>query len=85
AKYYNKYTTDSMLTACGGGKCLGNSLVETNNWYGDLNYFADASYPWFVRAGLFYDTAGSGLFGFDTDDGSADSPMSFRVAFGFAQ
>ncbi|MEG0026253.1 MAG: hypothetical protein RR847_03240, partial [Bacilli bacterium] len=82
-KYYTLYQTSDKLTACDGKKCLGKTLVETNNWYGDSNYFIRANSPWFFRGGYFGNAAGSGLFSFYFNGGGANSGIAFRVAFGF--
>ncbi|MEG0026320.1 MAG: hypothetical protein RR732_03530 [Bacilli bacterium] len=81
-KHYTLYQTSNRLTACGGKKCLGKTLVETNNWYGDFNYFINAVYPWFLRGGGYSHATGSGLLSVDIHNGSAECNMSFRVVSG---
>ncbi len=50
-QYYDKYTTDNILTACNGNECLGHNLSETRGWYNDAQTFVNAEYPWLVRGG----------------------------------
>ncbi|MEG0026531.1 MAG: hypothetical protein RR732_04680, partial [Bacilli bacterium] len=78
-KYYTLYQAS---TACGGKKCLGKALIETNNWYGNFNYFILVSNPWFIRGGYYNFTPGSGLFSFNYNHGTASAARSFRVASG---
>ena len=37
SKYYDKYTTDNILTACNGKECLSHGLSETKGWYNDYD------------------------------------------------
>ena len=62
AKYYDKYTTTSSLTACNGGVCLGHALSETSSWYSDTTSFITSDYPWLNRSGGYTDTKTAGAF-----------------------
>jgi len=82
AKYYDKYTTTDMLTACNGGVCYGHALSETNWWYGDFSGFLDATYPWMRRGGGHNDKSTAGLFyhaSYDEDGGKWKFYNSFRI------
>ena len=70
-KYYDKYTTTNLRTACNGGICYGHGLSEVSNWYGDYFNLVDASNPWFLRGGGYFDGSGAGTFGFSGDYGGA--------------
>ena len=69
SKYYDRYTTEDMNTACNGSVCLSHSLSETSGWYNDYSInFAGTSHSWLFRGG-FYDTDPSevaGIFYFNT-------------------
>ena len=71
SKYYDNYTTTNSLTACNGGICYGHGLSEVSNWYGDYFNLVDASNPWFLRGGGYFDGSGAGTFGFSGDYGGA--------------
>ena len=78
SKYYDNYTTTSVLTACNGGICYGHGLSEVMNWYGDYHYFVNGSYPWFRRGGYYYDGSSAGAFNFVDDDGGASRNIAAR-------
>ena len=69
SKYYDRYTTEDMNTACNGSVCLSHSISETSGWYNDYSInFAGTSHSWLFRGG-FYDTDPSevaGIFYFNT-------------------
>ena len=77
-KYYDKYTTTNLRTACNGGICYGHGLSEVSNWYGDYFNLVDASNPWFLRGGGYFDGSGAGTFGFSGDYGHASSDWAAR-------
>ncbi|HIS38375.1 MAG TPA: hypothetical protein IAB45_02580 [Candidatus Onthousia faecavium] len=64
SKYYDKYITDNILTACNGEECLSHALSETSEWYKDINNMINNEYPWLVRGGYYYDQVDSGLFSY---------------------
>ena len=68
-KYYDKYTTTNLRTACNGGICYGHGLSEVSNWYGDYFKLVDASSPCFLRGGYYFSGSGAGSFSFDVSDG----------------
>ena len=79
SKYYDKYTTTDMLTACSGGICYGQSLSETNNWYSDTNVFVSSSSSWLLRGGRYIIDVGAGAFGYGDTSGGAVSYYGFRM------
>ena len=79
SKYYDKYTTTDMLTACSGGICYGQGLSETNNWYSDTNVFVSSSSSWLLRGGRYIIDVGAGAFGYGDTSGGAVSYYGFRM------
>ena len=78
-KYYDKYTTTNLRTACNGGICYGHGLSEVSNWYGDYFILVGGSSPWFVRGGDYgYGGSGAGSFYFGYSSGSASFSWSAR-------
>src|SRR5574344_87823 len=52
-KYWNKYTSETMASACNGSPCYGQAITETgtgangnNQWYNDYIYFVTSANPW---------------------------------------
>ena len=78
SKYYDKYTTTSVLTACNGGVCYGHGLSETSGWYGDSKNFVSGGYPWFSRGGISISSANDGAFYMGAINGSAAASHGFR-------
>ena len=70
-KYYDKYTTTNLRTACNGGICYGHGLSEVSNWYGDYFNLVNGSAPWFLRGGGYGDGSVAGSFYFLNSDGNA--------------
>lgn len=84
SKYYDRYTSNNMSTACNGGICYGHALSETSGWYNFPNTnFITSSSPWMSRQSLKLDdlsylgtvflspsnNAGGGTgFAYDDDD-----------------
>ena len=81
SKYYNKYTSDDIFTACNGSECLGHALSETAGWYNDARTMVSEEYPWLLRGGSHGTTAGAGVFYFYTGGftGNANFNGSFRL------
>ena len=78
-KYYDKYTTTNLRTACNGGICYGHGLSEVSNWYGDYFNLVNASDPWFLRGGDYGNGSSAGSFFFDNyGSGNADKGWSAR-------
>jgi hypothetical protein len=48
-KYWNKYTSTTLASACNGSPCYGQAITETSNWYNDYMYFVTSTYPWAYR------------------------------------
>ncbi|HIS38458.1 MAG TPA: hypothetical protein IAB45_03000 [Candidatus Onthousia faecavium] len=78
SKYYDKYTSSTVSTACNGGECLSHGLSETAGWYSDYQNMIDAEFPWFGRGGD-YANINAGVFYFNSYNGSAGSGRSFRL------
>ena len=51
SKYYNKYASSNINTACNGEICLSHSLSETEGWYSDWHDMINSIYSWLVRGG----------------------------------
>ena len=81
AKYYNKYTSDNVSTACDGKECISHGLSETSGWYNDYHTMVNETYPWLLRGGGYYDDASAGVFYFTYAAlaGGAHSLFSFRL------
>ncbi|MDY4237383.1 MAG: hypothetical protein SOX86_05240 [Bacilli bacterium] len=69
-KYYNNYT---------GSSYTGHALTETKNWYSDIAYFVDSSYPWFMRGGIYYNSTDAGVFFFNSVIGNSFPISSSRL------
>ena len=82
-KYYDDYTSTTLLTACNGGICYGHALSETSNWYNDYFDFVYAYYPWFMRGGYYYNGANAGVFSFNSSNGNANDIYGFRSVVSF--
>ncbi|CDE95712.1 unknown [Clostridium sp. CAG:914] len=77
-KYYDKYTTTNLRTACNGGICYGHGLSEVSNWYGDCFNLVNGSDPWFLRGGGYLGDSSTGTFYFDNSRGRAYDSWSAR-------
>ena len=62
SKYYDKYTTTNVLTACDGEICYGHGLSEVSGWYGDYTRFLIAANPWLIRGDCYYGGSDAGTF-----------------------
>ena len=62
SKYYNKYTSDDVLTACNESECLSHGLSETTGWYNKGDYFVNEKTSWLIRSGYFGINYDSGIF-----------------------
>ena len=80
SKYYNKYTSDNVSTACNGSACISHGLSETSGWYSDYHTMVSETYPWLLRGGKYNDSTNAGVFGFSAwGNGSAGINGSFRL------
>ena len=85
SKYYNKYTSDNIDTACNGKPCLSHALSETKFFYNDSSSMINQAYPWLVRGGHIDDNSSTGLFYYDAPDAygtggiTAGSARSYRI------
>ena len=78
-KYYDGYDSVDVATACNNGKCLGENLLYTKNWYGDKLNFVTNETPWLVRGGTYKFGVDAGVFSVDSFDGSASKDISTRA------
>ena len=62
SKYYDKYTSSDVLTACNGNECLSHGLSETRIWYNDFLLKVDDSYYWMLRSGRYNNNYDVGIF-----------------------
>ncbi len=79
SKYYDNYTSTTTTTACNSGICYGHALSETSGWYSDYAGFVALNGPWFVRGGVYINSASAGVFHFNNGNGGANGDISFRV------
>ena len=80
AKYYNKYTSDNVSTACDGKECISHGLSETSGWYTDYHTMVNETYPWLLRGGGCINSANAGVFYFNYNDyGGVRNNGSFRL------
>ena len=82
SKYYNKYTSDNIDTACNGSECLSHALSETARWYNDARIMVNGDYPWILRGGAFDAMDVSGIFNFRVNSyniGDSNLSDSFRL------
>ena len=70
SKYYNLYT---------GSSYTGHALTETKNWYGDIAFFVDSSYPWFIRGGYYSNGTRAGVFYFCNNIDYSNNYYSSRL------
>ena len=84
SKFYDKYTSDNILTACNGKECLSHGLSETVGLYNDDHYMVSQQSPWMTRSGVYDNGRSSGVFYFHvynySSSGAADLWCSFRLA-----
>ena len=83
SKFYDKYTSDNILTACNGKECLSHGLSETVGLYNDDHYMVSQQSPWMTRSGVYDNGRSSGVFYFHvynySSSGAADLWCSFRL------
>ena len=68
AKYYDKYTNDTVNTTYSRGK-LGDATKETRSWYSDYANLVYSSISWFFRGGDYSGGTGAGVFFFGGSHG----------------
>ena len=80
-KYYDKYTTNNVNTACNGNECLSHGLSETAGWYNDVSTFINENSFWLMRGGILGSGNDAGVFGFYISDrlGADSLSFSFRL------
>ena len=81
SKYYDKYITTDVTTACNGNTCVSHGLGETSGWYNDTSNMVRESNPWFVRGGGYEFAANAGIFiyRYSISYGANGSLNSFRI------
>ena len=80
SKYYDKYISNDINTACNGSECLSHGLLETASWYEDCYYFFTNEMPWLVRSSSSFEiTINTGLFLVDKVSGVNFRVRSFRL------
>ena len=79
SKYYNKYISNNISTACNGSECLSHGLSETRGWYNDSRTLVSDEYPWLLHGGGYDSDAGAGVFRFNNTHGGANYDRSFRL------
>ena len=80
-KYYDKYTSSDIFTACNGKECLSYGLSETAGWYRDSAVMSDVNNPWVAYGSYYNSDSSSGIFHFykTTGNGSVNKDASFRL------
>ena len=79
SKYYNKYTSNNVSTACNGSECISHGLSETSGWYNDSRTTVSEEYPWLLRGGGYGGTTSAGVFNFSSNFGGSIYDSSFRL------
>ena len=80
SKYYDKYTSNDVLTACDGNECLSHSLNETIGWYNDRFNMASETYPWLLLGGNYGQSVDTfGIFSTTSNGGNVVDFNSFRL------
>ena len=78
SKYYDKYGTSDVLTACNGGICYGHALLEVYDWYDDYQTFVSEDGAWLLRGGYYQHGSGAGIFYSYGDYGDSWTAISWR-------
>ena len=66
SKYYDKYISNNVSTACNGGECLSHALSETATWYNNTRNMISGDNPWMVRSGSFENYAFAIIFAYNS-------------------
>ena len=84
-KYYDKYTSENIDTACNGKNCISHAFGETRNWYNDGARFFTIGLPWMLRGGIYNsDETYEGIFYFSayfSDSNNSSGGPSFQYSF----
>ena len=80
SKYYDKYTSNNVLTACNGSICLSHGLSETSHWYNDFHTGVSETYPWLLRSGG-YDSGSTNAGVFYFHDGGVHGQAIAHFSF----
>src|SRR5574344_2399858 len=81
-KYWNKYTSETLSSACNGSPCYGQAITETSGWYNDYMWFVESSNPWAYRGDNAYAAgyAGVGAFDFGSFAGGSGTDFGCRAS-----
>jgi hypothetical protein len=89
-KYWNKYTSTTLASACNGSQCYGQAITETGTgansgnyqWYNDYMYFVTSSSPWALRGNYanYASHTYAGVFDFNYFTGGANYFIGFRAS-----
>ena len=81
SKYYDKYATSNINTACNGSACTSHGLSETWGWGNDYHDTLSENYPWLLRGGSFINNVGAGIFSYSVTEekGNSRSSITFRL------
>src|SRR5574344_2858056 len=81
-KYWNKYTSTTLASACNGSPCYGQAITETSGWYIDYMNFVTSSNPWAGRGSVADDASYTfaGVFNFYVNDGGALNYSGVRAS-----
>ena len=81
SKYYDKYTSDNVSTACNGGECLSHGLSETTEWYNDLFDLVAEENNWLANGGASSNNKTAGIYRHTATSasGSGNIGGSFRL------
>ena len=79
SKYYDKYTSNNVLTACNGSNCISHGLSEVMEWYSDYNSVFNETNSWLVRGGFSYSNIFAGIFYLSAWNAEISDWGSFRL------
>jgi prepilin-type N-terminal cleavage/methylation domain-containing protein len=79
-KYYNKYTTTNVSTACNNAICLGHALSETSGWYSGTEEFLNYDNPWMIRGSVSSVNIAS-QYSYDRYTAASQANVGFRLTF----
>ena len=75
-RYYDKYLSDDINSACNGRPCLGHALSETSGFYSGTNNFITGARPFLTRGG----NSSSGVtLSYDNSTGEGVADEGFKL------
>ena len=94
-KYWDKYTTNSIINISYNNRILGDVTGEAGpfvkhidpdnqeriraSWYENFTSFVSSEAPWFLHGGCWYNGVGSGLFSSNSHTGNVSVYDGFRI------